>query len=142
MYGVHAVDSSEATVSSYVLDDPANVCVPLPDELRTNISDLALVVINSDDSLTILAANVHIGAAGTSVCGNLSNLPASVAVGSQGAPDAIPTATPEPEPVLPDTGATAPTSNSALWALILGIAIVSLGTLVALSRRRNRSVSR
>ncbi len=142
MYGVHAVDSSEATVSSYVLDDPANVCVPLPDELRTNISDLALVVINSDGSLTILAANVHIGAAGTSVCGNLSNLPASVAVGSQGAPAAIPTATPEPEPVLPDTGATAPTSNSALWALILGIAIVSLGTLTALSRRRNRSVSR
>lgn len=142
MYGVHAVDSSEATVSSYVLDDPANVCVPLPDELRTNISDLALVVINSDGSLTILAANVHIGAAGTSVCGNLSNLPASVAVGSQGAPAAIPTATPEPEPVLPDTGATAPSSNSALWALILGIAIVSLGTLTALSRRRNRSVSR
>ena len=142
MYGVHAVDSSEATVSSYVLDDPANVCVPLPDELRTNISDLALVVINSDGSLTILAANVHIGAAGTSVCGNLSNLPASVAVGSQGAPAAIPTATPEPEPVLPDTGATAPTSNSALWALILGIAIVSLGTLIALGRRRNRSVSR
>ena len=142
MYGVHAVDSSEATVSSYVLDDPANVCVPLPDELRTNISDLALVVINSDGSLTILAANVHIGAAGTSVCGNLSNLPASVAVGSQGAPAAIPTATPEPEPVLPDTGATAPSSNSALWALILGIAIVSLGTLVALGRRRNRSVSR
>jgi hypothetical protein len=142
MYGVHAVDSSEASVSDYPLDDPATVCVPLPDVLRGNISDLALVTLNSDGSLTILAANVRIGAAGTSVCGNLSNLPASVAVGSQGAPDAIPTATPEPAPVLPDTGATAPSSNSALWALILGIAIVSLGTLVALSRRRNRSVSR
>ena len=142
MYGVHAVDSSEASVSDYPLDDPATVCVPLPDVLRGNISDLALVTLNSDGSLTILAANVRIGAAGTSVCGNLSNLPASVAVGSQGAPDAIPTATPEPEPVLPDTGATAPSSNSALWALFLGIAIVSLGTLTALSRRRNRSVSR
>ncbi len=142
MYGIHAVDASQAAISSYALEDPAQVCVPLPDELRSRISDLALVGINSDGSLTIHAASVRIDGSATQVCGNVSNLPTTVAVGSQGAPDAIPTATPEPEPVLPDTGATAPSSNSALWALILGIAIVSLGTLVALGRRRNRSVSR
>lgn len=142
MYGIHAVDASQAAISSYALEDPAQVCVPLPDELRSRISDLALVGINSDGSLTIHAASVRIDGSATQVCGNVSNLPTTVAVGSQGAPDAIPTATPEPVPVLPDTGATAPSSNSALWALILGIAIVSLGTLVALGRRRNRSVSR
>ena len=39
-YGVHAVDASGAAISSYVLEDPATVCVPLPAAMRANISDL------------------------------------------------------------------------------------------------------
>ena len=46
-YGVHAVDASGAAISSYALEDPASVCVPLPAAMRTNISQLALVAINS-----------------------------------------------------------------------------------------------
>ena len=90
-YGVHAVDASGAAISSYALEDPATVCVPLPAAMRANISKLSLAAINSDGSLTILAAQVRLGDNGTMVCGNLSNLPATVAVGAQGAPDAIPT---------------------------------------------------
>lgn len=141
-YGIHVVDGSGATISSSVLEDPAMVCVPLPDALRTRISDLALVGLNSDGSLTIYAANVRIGGAnGPQVCGNVSGIPATVAVGSQGAPAPIPTEVP-PEELLPETGATAPSSNGALFALILGFAIVSLGALATLGRRRNRDVSR
>ena len=137
MYAVSAVDSSSASISSYVLDDPATVCVPLPDELRTNISDLALVAINSDGSLTILAAQVRIGSAGTMVCGGLSGLPASLAVGSAGAPAPIPTPVPEPTPVAPDTGGTAPASSTVvLWALLLGIAVFALGGALVIGRRR------
>ncbi len=139
MYGVHAVDSTGASVSDYVLDEAAEVCVPLPDAFRARISDLALVTINSDGSLTILAANVRLGDGGdASVCGNLSNLPASVAVGSMGAPAAIPTATPIPTPVPPETGGSAPTSNGMLWVLVLGTAIILLGATVALTTRRSR----
>ena len=139
MYGVHAVDSTGASVSDYVLDEAAEVCVPLPDAFRARISDLALVTINSDGSLTILAANVRLGDGGdASVCGNLSNLPASVAVGSMGAPAAIPTATPVPTPVPPETGGSAPTSNGMLWVLVLGTATILLGATVALTTRRSR----
>ena len=139
MYGVHAVDSTGASVSDYVLDEAAEVCVPLPDAFRARISDLALVTINSDGSLTILAANVRLGDGGSaSVCGNLSNLPASVAVGSMGAPAAIPTATPIPTPVPPETGGSAPTSNGMLWVLVLGTAIILLGATVVLTTRRSR----
>ncbi len=141
MYGIHAVDASGAAVSSYELDDPATVCLPLPAALRSSIADLAVVSINSDGSLTVHSASVRIGEAGTQVCGNVSGIPTSVAVGSQGAPDAIPTPVVE-VPVLPETGATAPSSNGALFALLLGIATLSLGTLVAVARRRNRSTSR
>ena len=143
MYGVHAVDASGAAISSYVLEDPAEVCVPLPASLRTNISRLSLAAINSDGSLTILAAQVRLDeAGGTMVCGNLSNLPASVAVGAAGAPDAIPTATPVPEPELPPTGGTSPASGSLVWVLLLGIAVLTLGSALATIRRRDSVRSR
>ena len=145
MYGVHVVDSTGAMISDYVLEDPAKVCVPLPNMFRASISDLALVTINSDNSLTILAATVRLNSdagGGASVCGNLSNLPASVAVGSTGAPDAIPTATPIPTPEPPDTGGTAPSSSGALWLLlILGIATIALGFVFVQNRNRRESAS-
>ena len=143
MYAISAVDSSQATISSYVLDDPAMACVPLPDALRSNISDLALVAINGDGSLTILAAQVRISSAGNMVCGALSNLPASVAVGSSGAPAAIPTPTPEPTAVPPPTGGTAPASSMVvLWSLLLGVAVFALGSVLVIARRREGARTR
>ena len=136
MYAVHAVDGSGDAISSYALDDPALVCVPLPDALRTDISDLALVGVNSDGSLTIHAADVRIKPTGVEVCGNISNFPTKVAVGSQGVSAPMPPPTAEPVPELPPTGATAPTSHGVLWLLTLGIAIL-LATITALNRRRN-----
>ena len=144
MYAISAVDSSQAAISSYVLDDAALACVPLPDELRSNISDLALVAINSDGSLTILAAQVRISPSGNMVvCGALSNLPASVAVGSSGAPAAIPTPTPEPTVVPPETGGTAPASSMVvLWSLLLGVAVFALGSVLVIARRREGARTR
>ena len=131
VYDVDLVDSSEAVIDTYNLDDPATVCVPLPNALPTNLYDLALVGINSGGSLTVHAAVVRINSTGgTEVCGYLSNLPAEVAVGIQSMPAVIPTATPESVPEPPSTGATAPSSNGAVWALLIGIAIVSAGLVV------------
>ncbi|MCY4474817.1 MAG: hypothetical protein OXC83_05210 [Chloroflexi bacterium] len=142
VYGVHLVDSSEAVIDTYNLDDPATVCVPLPNALPTNLYNLALVGINSGGSLTIHAAVVRINSTGgVEVCGYLRELPAEVAVGIQGAPAAIPTATPESVPEPPPTGATAPSSNGAVWALLIGIAIVSVGLVVMNVRLRWRSMS-
>ena len=139
MYGVHVVDSTGTSVSDYLLEDAAKVCVPLPNAFRGRISDLALVTINSDSTLTILAANVRLNDGGASVCGNLSNLPASLAVGSMGAPDAIPTATPIPTPEPPETGGTAPTSNGPLYLLLLlGTTATVLGISLLATRRRRQ----
>ena len=138
MYSVSAVDASNADITSYALHSAATVCVPLPDELRSNISNLALVAINADGSLTILSASVRLGSNGTQVCGNLSGLPASVAVGSSGAPAPLPTPVPPTAtPEAPDTGGAAPTSNSALWALLLGFAVVAFSTFLVIGRRRD-----
>ena len=140
MFSVSAVDASNADITSYALNSAATVCVPLPDELRSNISNLALVAINADGSLTILSASVRLGTNGTLVCGNLSGLPASVAVGSAGAPAPLPTPVPPTAtPEAPDTGGAAPASNAALWALLLGFAVVASGTFLVIGRRRESS---
>ena len=127
-YAIHIVDASGNEINAYRLDDPADVCMPLPHELRSNISDLALVSINSNDTLTILSARVRLNSdSRPSVCGNLSSLPVTVAVGSRGTPVMIPVPTPEPpDEMLPETGAPAPSSNTAAWLLILGILIAIL----------------
>ena len=137
MYSVSAVDASNADITSYALNSAATICVPLPDELRSNISNLAVVAVNADGSLTILSASVRLGTNGTLVCGNLSGLPASVAVGSAGAPAPLPTPVPPTAtPEAPDTGGAAPTSNAALWALLLGFAVVAFSTFLVIGRRR------
>ena len=80
------------------------------------------------------------GSAGTMVCGNLGYVPASVAVGSQGAPGPLPTPVPIVEE-LPDTGGESPAAGMALLALLLGMGAAVLGGMfVVLGRRRFRTM--
>ena len=139
-YEISVVDASNTSVSSYGLSDAVEVCIPLPDALRSNISDLALVAVNSDGSLTILSSIVRISASGTKVCGNLSSIPAKVAVGTAGSPAPLPTEVPDAGDAsdLPETGGAAPSSDGMLWALMLGLAIVVSGYgVLRAARRRN-----
>ena len=78
-YAISAVDSSKQAISSYLLEDPATVCLPVPAELRSNI-------VESGDQLrstatgrvTILTAKVQIGTSGMIVCG-MPEQPACIA---------------------------------------------------------------
>ena len=139
-FEISAVDASNNSVSSYGLSDAVEACVPLPDELRSNISGLALVAINSDDSLTILASSVRISASGTNVCGSLSSVPAKLTVGTAGSPAALPTAVLETADTsdLPDTGGAAPSSPMVVfWILIVGLASLVVGGAMRRARRNS-----
>ena len=118
-YEVRAVYADESQVFSYVLESPLSVCVPLPEELGSNFSDVALVLSNADGTLTILSSDVRITMSGRRVCGGLGTLPASVAVGSAGAPSAIPTLTVEP-----DTGGYVPSVGVLVLLMVVGMAVV------------------
>ena len=129
-YEVSAVDAFGAQISSFELNDPAEVCIPLPNALRSKISDLALVAINGDDSFTVLASQVKIGPNGTNVCGRLSSVPATIAVGSLGAPSSVLAEMfgAEDGSQLPGTGGAAPSSNDGLiWTLPIGLIIAAFG---------------
>ena len=139
-YEISAVDASNTSVSSYGLSDAVEVCIPLPDALRSNISSLALVVINADDSLTILSSIVRISSSGTNVCGSLSSVPAKLAVGTAGSPAALPTAVPDTADMsdLPDTGGAAPSSPMVVfWILIVGLASIVVGGAMRRARRNS-----
>ena len=132
-YTINAVDSTGASITDYQLGTPVEVCIPFPEQLRANINDVAIVAMNaSDGSLTVLSSHVQLRTDDDpQLCGKLSRLPAQVAAGKRGAPDAAPT----PIPLDADEDSTLPETGGApipIWALILaaifGASILTIGT--------------
>ncbi len=139
-YAIDAVDASGRRVEGpYGLNSHLDVCLPLPLELRSNISDLAMVAMNTDDSLTILSSRVRLSTYGTKVCGHLSTVPAIVAVGTAGVPRPLPTVFPEaPDDTgTPDAGGVRPPSQTVmLWTALIGLSISVVILAFLLVRRR------
>ena len=134
-YEILAVDSSGQRVSDYRLASPVQACIPLPDALQSNISDVAIAATDGSGSLTILASSVRITPEGAILCGNLSELPATIAAAKVGAPPDFPTPTPTSEEELPDTGGSAPSSSRGmLWMLLIGITAAMIGATVIRAR--------
>ena len=129
-----------APVTGYIFDDPISACVPLPAAFRGNVSDVVLVEQKSDGSLGVLATKIRQTSGSLSVCGSLTNLPATVAVAKLGT---VPPPPPEPGPdtgdELPDTGATAPASTWLLWTLLLGATALLLATTAYTTRNRRNT---
>ncbi len=140
-YDVLAVDADGAARTSYVLNSPVEVCVPLPPAARHDISDIALVADNPDGTLTVLSASVRItGSPSVNVCGNLGTLPATIAVSTAGSPDAIPTATPDPDEIAePDTGGYAPVGNALMLLVMMGAVVILGGLWLSMGARRSPS---
>ena len=134
-YHVMAVDALKQRISDYSLASPAQVCIPLPDALRSNIPDVAIAMTDGSGSLTILSSSVRITSGGTALCSYLGRLPATIAAAKVGAPPDFPMPTPEPEEALPDTGGSVPGSSSGmLWMILAGIAAAMIGATVIRAR--------
>ena len=86
---------------------------------------------------TVLSTSVKITPSGVSVCGKLSTLPVTVAVGKEGAPpevvDPIDDVAEEP---LPDTGGAAPATPWLLHLLLAGMFATVAGMTVLRRIRR------
>ena len=140
LYDINGIQANgDAPVQGFRFDDPITACLPMPTEFSANISDVVLVERKSDGSYGILSTKLRQSGGELSVCGSVSALPATVGVAKLGvvvAPPAIPT------PVVegPDTGATAPSTNMAAFALGLGAALiasaVATAAVVSVIRRR------
>ena len=130
-----------APVTGYIFDDPISACLPLPTAFRGNVSDVVLVEQKSDGSLGVLATKIRQTGGSLSVCGSLTNLPATVAVAKLGI---VPPPPPEPGPdtgeELPDTGATTPYGAPwSLWAILIGATATLLAATTAITRNRRNT---
>ena len=133
-YDMTVFDSNGNRLSEYQMNTFVEVCLPLPQHLRHQISDVELAIINKNRSQTLLSSTIAFAGERLRVCGRVSTLPATVAVGVEGAPDVLLSPTPEPEE--PDTGGSAPNDLATLVLMILGLAVVTVG---ALTLRRTRN---
>ncbi len=131
-YKISTIDANQEPISDYKLNVPAQVCIPLPNELMSRIDALAIVARNTDTgSFTILSSNVRINSDGsTHLCGNVSELPVEIAAAKRGAPDALPTPVPpdlstEVDP--PDTGGRRIPLVALIVAMFSGMVIMSVG---------------
>ncbi len=144
-YAIGVTDASGEPVSDYLLDRASTVCVPLPPELRGNIADIVLVAIDEADQITILSTSVKITLDDFAVCGKLSTVPSTVAVGRIGAPPGVV----EPDQtgmdaleMLPDTGGKSVPSFWLMMIIAAGIVATTIGTIyVARARRTNSNPS-
>ena len=118
------LQSGQAPLEAYSLDDALTVCLPFPDEFRADLSNVVAVERKPDGGIGILTSKVRANAGDLTVCAALSTLPATVGVAKLGTV-AAPPATPTPEQDLPDTGATAPSGIAIVLMLLAGLAILT-----------------
>ena len=86
---------------------------------------------------TVLSTSVKITPSGVSVCGKLSTLPATVAVGKAGSPPEVvdPGEDDVAEEPLPDTGGAAPSTPWLLYLLLASL-VATVAGLTAMRRGR------
>ena len=89
-YRVQIVDFDGSSIEAYELSHAAEICIPLPANLRGKIHELSVVAMQQD-GFTVLASRMMLRAdGGTQMCGRLSQLPAEIAVALRGAPPPLP----------------------------------------------------
>ena len=137
-YSISAVDASGYPLNGYRLDDPAEVCIPVPSRLKTDISEVTMVSVRDDGTLATLSSSIRLGTSGVKMCAALSTLSAKVAAAHTGSPSALPSPTPLPTPIDPDTGGTSPPiSTSGLILLIILGSALGIPSLTLIRNFRN-----
>ena len=136
-YAISVVDADRVLVSDYALNKAVTACAPLPSELRGNIADIVLAAADDAGGTTVLSTSVKITPSGVSVCGKLSTLPATVAVGKAGSPPEVvdPAEDDVAEEPLPDTGGAAPSTPWLLYLLLASL-VATVAGLTAMRRGR------
>lgn len=138
-YAIAVVDGDGETAAEYALNEAGRICLPLPAELRSNISKIAVTSFSEPGGFTVLATTVKIAPDGVSACGAISSLPAVVAVAAVGgrveAADTVEAEGAVSGDDLPDTGGAPAASVLILILLFLGSVLIFGGTIALVLHR-------
>ena len=97
-----------------------------------------MATVSGAETFTVLSSGVRINSDGsTSLCGNISALPANVAAAKRGAPDALPPPVPDhsDEITPPDTGGRDLPIGALMGLMLLGIVVALVAGTWQLNRR-------
>ena len=135
-FSVNALNTRGQRFTNYQFVTHAEACLPLPDDLRTRISDVEVIGVNIDKSLTVLSTTLTFSGDEIQACGLVSKLPAKLAIGLKGAPGPESLQDFETQIEEPETGGRAPDKTWVLLLLILGAAVATTSVL-AIGRTRD-----
>ena len=135
-YSVNALNTRGQRFTNYQFVTHAEACLPLLDDLRTRISDVEVIGVNIDKSLTVLSTTLTFSSDEIQACGLVSKLPAKLAIGLKGAPGPKSLQDFETQIEEPETGGRAPDKAWVLLMLILGAA-VAITSVLAIRRTRD-----
>ena len=149
VYVVSAVGSNGLPVTGYVLEAPAQVCVPVPNPFRQQLSDISAVRLHSPseagETVEVLQTTLRAGLNGAlTACGALSELPARVAAAKFGVDQESPgdaAGEIESDAGLPDAGGLVPSTAWLARVILVALGILVIGGLhmqVIGTRRPNR----
>ena len=125
-YDINAIaDTGEPPIPSYTLNEPATACLPFPQEFRADLTNVVVVQRKSAGDLSILSTKIRTQSGDLTVCGTLTQLPATVAVARLGLVPAPAPTTPATPADTPDTGATAPSTVALLLMLLTGLVVLT-----------------
>ena len=145
-YEVNGVQrTGDAPVSGYALDDPILACIPVPAMFRADISNVEVVSrAPTDGSITVLTSSIRQTPTGLAACGNIGQLPATIAAANIGIIEATPAPEAPTDEDLPETGGTAPGPGTTAWAMAIAAAIMATaaGIWATTTRRRRTDASR
>ena len=136
-----AVDNAGTNIADYRLRVAGDVCIPVPDEYRSNTFDIRLLSVDNGQT-QILATRVIINDPQfpLKLCGKLSTLPNTVfaALPANLAPKIPTPVTDSGEITTPDTGPSAIPPMATWFILVLGIALLVFVTTVKLKNHNFR----
>lgn len=129
-YIVDAVDEDGRKPDpAFILRNPAEACVPMPMEFLANFVDARLIATDEGGvTQTVLNSGTRIVEGVLKVCGHVGSVPTILVAGLEGQPGP---AAPTPAVELPNTGGFEPGGNVGWLVLILGTAVLGIGSLVA-----------
>ena len=135
-YSVSAFDTQGRRFTNYHFLTHAEACLPIAEDLRTRISDVELIAVNLDKSLTVLSTTLTFSGDDIQACAPVSKLPTKLAIGVKGAPGPAPAQDFDTQIEEPETGGRTPDKAWVLLMLILGAA-VAITSVLAIGRTRD-----
>ena len=142
-YRVIAINAQSEPLTTFRFNNPIPICLPIPNQFGTRLSDVSLAQMRSDGSVLPIGQRVAASTSGTVVCSTVAQLPSTFVVAARKPAETAPSDSQVSadtndaiDALLPDAGGYAPHAALPLLGFVL---LIFSGILFIASVRLNRN---